>query len=153
MVCVYILTMNDHVAKIIKEMAKIDQSVRFRAKEEIKKSDELTSYNYLVYTVDAVHQFRLRKLIEIYGYPKKRFLGEDGLKSFWLLIQHQDFDLDLQKKCLKYCDFGPEEKAHLTDRVLITEGKEQKYGTQLNQPITNLDKVNKSRASIGLKLM
>lgn len=124
--------MNEPLIKIIKEMAKVDQDVRFKAKESSKNSDGLTIYNYLVYTVDAVHQFRLRQLIETYGYPTKQQVGVEGLKDFWLLIQHQDFDLDLQKKCLEQCDFDPEEKAHLTDRILIAEGKEQKYGTQFN---------------------
>lgn len=124
--------MNEPLIKIIKEMAKVDQDVRFKAKESAEKSDNLTSYHYLVYAIDAVHQFRLRQLIETYGYPTKKHVGAEGLKAFWLLIQHQDFDLDLQKKCLEQCDFDPEEKAHLTDRVLVNEGKEQKYGTQFN---------------------
>ena len=52
------------------------------------------------------------------------------MKAFWLLIQHQDNDVELQKQCLKRCNFELKNNAFLTDRVLINQGKKQIYGTQ-----------------------
>lgn len=82
------------------------------------------------------------------------------MNAFWLLIQHQDFDLDLQKACLKKCDFNKKDKAYLTDRILVSQGKKQKYGTQfyknkkgnlVPRPIKALDQLDKRRKNVGLE--
>lgn len=95
-------------------------------------------------------------MIKKHGYPNCKAVGKEAMKKFWLLIQHQDMDLDLQEKCLKYCDFEKPEKALLTDRILVAKNKKQIYGTQFfrqedgslkPRPIKdekNLDKLRKS---------
>lgn len=110
----------------IEEMVFLDQSARKIAGRS-KKFDET---NIIVYLVDAAHNQKIYKIIKKYGYPSAQIIGKKGMESFWLLIQHQDQDLELQKACLKKCDFAPKEKAYLTDRVLVNQGKNQKYGTQ-----------------------
>jgi hypothetical protein len=100
------------------EMAKVDQDLRFSGQK------------YLVYVTDFVHGQRLRGLIREYGYPTQKTLGKEGMAAFWLLIQHQDYDLELQKACLQKCDFEKSHFEHLTDRILVNEGKKQRYGTQ-----------------------
>lgn len=135
---------------------KVDQELRFASK------DNKETGKYLVYLVDAAHGYRLRTFIATYGYPTEELLGKEGMDAFWLLVQHQDFDLDLQKDCLLNCVFSSFNHAHLLDRVLINEGKKQKYGTQLTKdeqgrvisaPIEDTVNVDKRREEAGLPLL
>lgn len=118
--------------KRVIEMAKIDQDLRFRAVRAQKRSKKgrLSLENYLIYMVDFVHGQRIKELIKKHGFPNKKSFGKDGMASFWLLIQHQDYDVELQKQCFKNCDFERNEKEYLRDRILINEGRQQMYGTQ-----------------------
>ncbi len=58
----------------------------------------------------------------------------------WLMIQHADADLPLEKKCLermkssvKQGEAAGVDLAYLTDRVLAAESEKLPYGTQLEQ--------------------
>lgn len=92
-------------------------------------------------------------------------IGKRGSKNFWLLVQHCDRDIDFQKKCLelfkqavKNNQADPKYFAYLTDRVLLADGKKQKFGTQflirdnktVLAPTVNLASINKRRLSHGL---
>lgn len=164
--------------KEIKEMFDIDQGLRNAwvnkklteplinwgkdgGKRKPKTKMELGLVNYLVYFADAAHNARIHRIINQYGYPTSKLVGKKGIFYFFLLIQHQDYDLELQKNCLKYCDFAKKEQAYLTDRVLLHEGKKQMYGTQfqrdikhnriISQPIGDKKNVDARRKKIGLK--
>jgi len=115
--------MSKKIANDISEMGRVDQGVR----EECAKSPSL---KYLVYAIDQIHNYRIHKIIKEFGYPDEKLIGKKGLRDFWLLVQHQDNDLKLQEDCLKKCGFASKEKAYLTDRVLVNQGKSQLYGTQ-----------------------
>lgn len=80
-------------------MTKIDQELRFMA------GKEKSLVNFVIYAIDAVHNYRIKMIVEKYGYPTQKLIGKEAMNSLWLLIQRQDYDLDLQKNCLKYCDF------------------------------------------------
>ena len=150
--------------KEVMEMARVDQDLRFaaiRAKRG-RKVAGLSFENYLVYAVDRVHGLRLRELIKKYGYPKKKEFGDDGLASFWLLVQHQDHDVDLQKACAAKCNLSSDHYAHLMDRICVNTGKKQIYGTQYTGkidragrpilcPTRDPKRLQKRRHSIGLK--
>lgn len=136
-----------HVLKnIIRTMAKVDQNARFNAQDS--KGD--LPPNLLVYVIDACHSYRMRNIIQEYGYPSVKLISKEGMKNWWILVQHQDLDIVLQQKCLEYCDFAPEEYALLADRVLVNTGKSQRYGTQLNAPIVNRRKIEAERLKLGL---
>lgn len=144
---------NNILQNLISEMCEIDQKTRKMAFDQIQKTGESFSiFNLMIYSVDGIHQQRIKQIIKEYGYPTKEKIGVDILKKFWLIVQHQDMDVFLQRECLKNCDFDIEEKSHLTDRVLINEGKKQMYGTQFSQDISDEDRIiyNKNRAEVGL---
>ena len=139
-------------------MVVVDQSARKNALDNKTKGQ--TFYNHIVYLIDFVNGERIKSLIKKYGYPKKSIIGEKTMRNFWLLIQHQDFSPELQKNCLKNCDFEPRNKAYLTDRVLVNSGKKQLYGTQFYKnekgeivphPIQNEKNVDKKRKQVGLE--
>jgi len=118
--------------KRVMEMAKIDQDLRFSAvrARKLSKGNNPVMENYLIYLADFVHGQRLKSLIRARGYPDSKSFGKAGMEAFWLLVQHQDYDVDLQKRCLKNCDFSKEQSEHLIDRIAVNEGRRQRYGTQ-----------------------
>ncbi len=170
-------TLNHRLVTEIQDMFEMDQDLRFswnneslkqpiinfgtttkKTPKHIKKKWGLL--NYLVYILDHIHNTHIHRIIEQYGYPTSKLLGKKGLFQFFVLVQHQDSDSELQKQCLEYCNFSPKDRAYLTDRVLINEGKKQRYGTQfqrdtktqkiVSKPIENLKQVERLRSTIGL---
>ena len=73
------------------------------------------------------------------------------MEAFWLLVQHQDYDVKLQEKCLKHCDFNLKNKSYLTDRIMVNREGTQIYGTQFNKPIIDKKNVDKRRKEMGLE--
>lgn len=148
------MKINKKLSKYILEMVKIDQELRFKAKDS---ANDLI--NYFIYAVDAIHNYRIRRIIERYGYPTQKLIGKKAMRAFWLLAQHQDYDLELQENCLKWCDFEPKNIALLTDRVLVNKGEKQIYGTQfyrkneelIPRPIKDKKNIEKIRKAIGLE--
>lgn len=151
--------MNKNFFQQIKQMYEIDQSAR--SHHELQPKDgSLGLINYIVYLIDAVHNYKIYGFVKKYGFPTVKLIGKQGMKYFHLLIQHQDLDPDLQKECLKKCDFSEKNKAFLTDRILVNSGQKQKYGTQffynkkkksiVLHPIINKKTAELFRKKIGL---
>jgi hypothetical protein len=136
--------MNDFYFKQIKEMFEVDQDIRLKS----KPGKELP--NYLVYTIDIAHNYRLHLLIDQYNYPSKEVIGEEGIKYFNLLILHQYNDVKLQENVLKNVNLELSDKAALIDRIRYNKGEEQLYGTMLNADIEDKENVNKRRKEMGL---
>ena len=104
----------------------------------------------------------LKAVIAEHGWPGVRMVGSDGADVAWLLAQHADHDLDFQRECLALLekaveahDAYPRHLAYLADRVLIKEGKPQRYGTQFRGsepfPIEAPEDVDERRAAVGLE--
>jgi hypothetical protein len=114
--------------------------------------------------VDQKNRDRLKKIVGKHGWPGKSLAGRDGAHAAWLLAQHADADLALQKRCLGLMkaapkgEVEPQDIAYLTDRILVGEKKNQRYGTQLvqqggrfvPQPIEDEANVDNRRADVGL---
>ena len=117
--------------------------------------------------VDADNALRMREILDEFGWPGWSLVGEDGALAAWVLIQHADFNIDLQKRGLAMMraaveadDADPSDLAYLVDRVLVAEGKPQIYGTQLGvdadgeitprTPIEDEANVDARRAEVGL---
>lgn len=93
-------------------------------------SDKLAS-------IDGDNLKFMKVAVEKHGWLSKTLVGSDGAKAAWLMLQHSDKDREFQKQCLEVMKKLPQGEvdtkdiAYLTDRVLVGEGKEQIYGTQL----------------------
>lgn len=57
-------------------------------------------------------------------------MNPSWLKMAWLLVQHMDNDLPFQKWFIQHLRKGGQNWQYLTDRILVNQGKSQKYGTQ-----------------------
>lgn len=144
----------DAFKKQILEMEKIDQKTRMNTKLD---ADILSP---LVYAIDGIHNYRIHKIIETVGYPTEKMVGKRALHAFWLLVQHQDYDVALQEQCLSKCGFYGKDEAYLTDRVKVNKGEKQIFGTQFYvdgkgkfgpRPTLDRKNLNKRRRRCGLE--
>jgi hypothetical protein len=118
--------------------------------------------------IDRKNTARLEEVIEKHGWPGKTLVGEDGAFAAWLMIQHADQAPAFQRRCLPLLEkavlageAGGKELAYLTDRVLVADGKPQRYGTQFHQvdgqlvprEVEDPGKLEARRKKVGLPTM
>jgi hypothetical protein len=114
---------------------------------------------------DSANLVRLRQIVECYGWPGRRLVGDDGAAAAWLLALHADRDRDFQRRCLARLaeaaadgDANLRQVAWLTDRLLLADGKDQRFGTVILLPngrpeayrLADLERVETRRAQMGL---
>ncbi|MCK4918391.1 MAG: hypothetical protein KAS02_01235 [Candidatus Pacebacteria bacterium] len=114
---------------------------------------------------DSISKKFVEKVLRKYSWPTISLVGEEASHNFWLLVQHMDKDIILQKEVLKLLKKAVEKNeadskdlAYLEDRILIAEGKKQLYGTQFKiengklvmSPTEDLDNLEKRRNKMGL---
>jgi hypothetical protein len=114
--------------------------------------------------VDSKNTVWLQGIVEKHGWPTISLVGKEGADAAWLLVQHADKDRKFQRQCLDLMAALPKDEvsqskiAYLTDRVLLAEGKNQMYGTQLKDadgkptplPIEDEANVDQRRSEVGL---
>ncbi|MEK2476036.1 MULTISPECIES: DUF6624 domain-containing protein [Streptomyces] len=86
----------------------------------------------------ARHADRLTEIIDAHGWPTADRFGADAARGAWLVAQHADRQLDVQRRALHLMEravadglASPRDLAFLTDRTLVNDGREQIYGTQI----------------------
>lgn len=92
--------------------------------------------------VDRANTAWLKAAFEQCGFPDKDKHGEKAQGNAWLLVQHADHDVALQKYTLSLLEKMAAQRgepvrpsfAYLADRVAVAEGRPQLYGTQLMAP-------------------
>lgn len=117
--------------------------------------------------VDADNLRWLKEQIRRHGFPSAEQVGEQGELDAWLLVQHADADPRFQQSVLaslmaRQASSGirKADMAMLSDRVLLAQGKPQKYGTQfvrngsgefvLQEPVEDLGGIDARRARMDL---
>jgi len=160
-ILIQIMSINKTLLKQIKSMVEIDQKARKEAMARIKVGSSYKTEGRCIGAIDHIHNFKLKKIISKHGYPNKKLLGKVGIRKVWLLIQHQDQDIKLQKNCLNKCEFENKEKAYLIDRIMTKEEGKQLYGTQFRGnpktskmrpfPIKDRKNLDKRRKHMGLE--
>ncbi len=118
--------------------------------------------------IDAANTARIKKIVRLHGWPGKSLVGDDGETAAFLLVQHADrapaFQrqaLPLLRKAWQAGDASGEHLALLTDRVLVSEGKPQLYGSQADivdgkivvKAVQDEPNLGKRRAELGLSSM
>jgi len=108
----------------------------------------------------------LTEVVEAVGWPGRSLVGDQGAQAAWLLALHADRYPALQRRCLKLLEeavaageASPADLAYLTDRVLMSSGESQVYGTQLTARggqfvacrLRDPETVDDRRASVGLE--
>lgn len=115
----------------------------------------------------ARHGDRLGAIMDEYGWPTAETVGEDAARAAWLIAQHADRQLDVQRRALQLMEqavsaglAGPRELAFLRDRTRANEGRKQVYGTQIAVvkdgapipwPCEEPERVDELRAEVGIE--
>lgn len=155
--------MNDQLRDELLERVEKEQKLRL---EFIEHPDDVQLMMRMI-EGDAQNTIWLDEVIKQYGWPGKSLVGEDGARAAFLLAQHSPSPV-FQKRCLELLktavnqnDADVKHLAYLTDRVLISDGKPQLYGTQGTEkngvivplPLEDEEHVDERRQSIGLEPM
>ncbi|WP_217167402.1 DUF6624 domain-containing protein [Streptomyces sp. AC512_CC834] len=115
----------------------------------------------------ARHGDRLGEIMDEYGWPTAEMVGEEAARAAWLIAQHADRQLDVQRRALKMMQeavsadlASPRELAFLRDRTLVNEGRNQVYGTQIAGvkdgapvpwPCQEPERMDELRAEVGIE--
>ncbi len=106
---------------------------------------------------------KLLELLDQYGWPTATEVTEYAAAGAALIINHTDYELrskyfPMLEEAFRSGEAQPLRYAKMRDRLLVEEGKEQLYGTQIKFeelvkepfPIKDPEYVDKRRAEIGL---
>ncbi|MDT0321754.1 DUF6624 domain-containing protein [Streptomyces millisiae] len=115
----------------------------------------------------ARHGDRLGEIMDAHGWPTADTVGEEAARAAWLIAQHADRQLDVQRRALRLLEqavaagsASPRDLAFLRDRTLVNEGREQIYGTQIAGvrdgapvpwPCAEPERVDELRAEVGIE--
>ncbi|WP_108808192.1 DUF6624 domain-containing protein [Aquimarina spinulae] len=163
----YIQTIkNPELLKELEEMWAQDQLALSQYEEKTKALDSNASteeYQLLFKPVEdrwEINRNKLDSIINIYGWPGNKLVGEDGAKISWAIPQHYP-DVFFKQKCLsliekamKKGDMDPNHYAELNDRIARDTWQKQIYGASMAQgapyPIKDPANVDRRRVELGL---
>jgi hypothetical protein len=110
---------------------------------------------------------RLARIMEEHGWPGVSLVGEAAARAAWLVAQHADRQLQVQRRALELMEravaAGEADRrqlAFLHDRTRVNEGREQRYGTQVAGvrdgapvpwPCEDPERLDELRAGVGIE--
>jgi hypothetical protein len=109
----------------IHEMASRDEALRAAGTDSPEELE----------TMDQANRAGLEQIHQRYGWPAVSLVGKQAAHEYFLLIQHQDLDIEravLQdmERAARQGEASGRDYIHLADAVLVREGKPQHWGTQ-----------------------
>jgi hypothetical protein len=160
---------NKEISALLESVYKEDQTDRLKI-DRIQKqygwqSEQMQSLWKKIHVQDSINLIKVKSLIDTYGWLGPDEVGKQGARTIFLVIQHADSltqvtYLPVLQEAVKNGKAQPQELALLEDRILIKQGKEQIYGSQVRTnesgkyefyPIKDEANINKRRASVGLE--
>ncbi|MFF7874135.1 DUF6624 domain-containing protein [Streptomyces californicus] len=115
----------------------------------------------------AQHGDRLGQIMAEYGWPTTDMVGEEAARAAWLIAQHADRQLDVQRRALQLMQQAASagaaswrDLAFLHDRTRVNEGRKQTYGTQIAGvkdgapvpwPCDEPERMDELRAEVGIE--
>jgi hypothetical protein len=123
-------------------------------------------YHPVMERVHRRNAVRLAAVIDEVGWPGRSLVGTDGAQAAWLIVQHAIGEPALLRRALPLLRTAAAageatllQVAMLEDRIRVSEGRPQRYGTQFDwdstgemspHPIENPECVDERRRAIGL---
>ncbi len=165
--CIRHKNINLPIAMEVRDMFKEDQYIRgyltqaYKLKKGTHIIDSLDSRAHII---DSINLTKLIRIMDEVGYPGTNVVSGECRDDAFFIIQHAS--LEIQKKYLpvlldavKNNQVSGLTAALLIDRILISEGKKQLYGTQYIlkddgtselEPVEDPANLEKRRKEIGL---
>lgn len=149
-------------------MYESDQRHRAALMEAFRKhgpgSPEVIALAKAQQSIDLENLRRLEKIVADGGWPKLSIVGPKAASAAFLIVQHADLAkqqgyLLVIKRAVTAGEARASDLALLEDRVLVGQGRKQRYGTQLQSdgkggwqfyPIEDEAQVDERRRSVGL---
>ena len=135
------------------------------AQEMARLAEQADSAFAAMAAADRPVQARLRAIVAGRGWPDRRLVADDGAHAAWLLLQHADsaFQREMLPAVRRAAAAGNvrlADAAYLEDRVLMGQGRPQRFGTQLRfdeatgrpalYPVEDEARVDERRAAAGM---
>lgn len=146
-----------------------DQEVRKLAMMAINehgmRSEQVKTLGLEMDQMDSVNQKTVKAIIDQYGWLGSDIVGTKGNSALFLVIQHSDDEtreavLPILREALRNGSASAQDLSKLEDRVAISKGDKQVYGTQIGfdektnkyylLPLTDPDNVDERREKMGL---
>ena len=145
-----------------------DQALRSRLQEVILESgfesEEGQRLWQVQQAIDEANFKRIEKIVGADGWPDRRVLGDKASMAVFLIVQHaapeqQKRFLPVLREAVAEGKARAQDLALLEDRVLMSEGNKQLYGSQLQEdgqggwtfyPIEDEANVDRRREAVGL---
>lgn len=142
----------------LKAMGASDQSIR--GAHPAMTADEMARQE----EIDKANMKRLAAIVARYGWPGMRFAGAEYANNAFMVLQHADKAsqhtyLPLVRAAAARGDLPASELAMFEDRVLVSDGKPQLYGTQFwgtplkLRPVVDEAHLDQRRREVGLPPM
>lgn len=147
---------NDSLRARLLALARADQAVR----DVPSAADSMRDSGFVrrMAARDSADSAALRSIMDHDGWPGRSQVGADGASAAWLLAQHiggLQHEVLRRMRALPPGEVSPTDLAMLEDRVLVSDGRPQRYGTQLTwanefRPIEDIAGLDERRAEAGL---
>ena len=149
---------NDSLRQVLVALADRDQSAR----ESFGTQATDSAYGRRLIALDSTLAESMRHILDRFGLPTRAMVGAKGSDAAMLIVQH---NADLQAPVLAMAkaapagQVSPQAMAMLEDRLLVHQGKPQRYGTQFTlapdgrfrfAPTAGVDRLEARRAKAGL---
>jgi len=152
---------NDSLRQVLLKLVEQDQAARESFGSKL--SDSL--YVRELMRLDSALAARMDTILDRFGLPTRAMVGPSGSDAAMLVIQH---NWPLQERALALARALPpgqislEKMAMLEDRILVHQGKRQRYGTQFRigpdgisrfDPVADAPGLAARRAAVGMPPM
>jgi hypothetical protein len=162
--------LNKELIAILDTIHQEDQKYRKESQELGKKygwdSKEMQDVWKIINVKDSINLIKVEKILAEYGWLGADVIGEQGNRTLFLVIQHspdnkiQQKYLPMMREAVNKGNADAKSLALLEDRVALSEGEKQIYGSQLEMdyktnlyvlsPMIDPDNIDKRRAEVGL---
>ena len=162
------LKWNAYLVNVLDTVHFSDQYYRQELRKAQKKygyeSKEAKAVIKIIGANDTANLRKVLRILDDYGWPGREVIGDVGSETIFLVIQHADYKtqreyLPIMRKAVARKKARPQWLAMLEDRVALSSGKKQIYGSQVGRyesgehyirPLEDPDNVDKRRADVGL---
>ena len=160
------------LVSVLDEIYFDDQSTRnkIRSTEEQygRDSKEMDALWQDILKRDSINLIKVSEILTEHGWPDKKLIGEKGTTTLFLVIQHADHNIQAKylpmiDKAMKDNNLPKRQFAMFYDRLILSRGEKQLYGTQLAMskdielpyvlPLEDPENVDQRRAEMGLNTM
>jgi len=161
--------LNKPLIRLLKDIDKDDQKYRNKIDKTEKKygleSKQMKDLWKIIDETDSINLIKIKSILDQYGWLGPDVIGYDGNSTIFLVIQHSDTAirakyLPIMREAVKNGKAFASDLALLEDRVALSQGKRQIYGSQIARdpetklyfvlPLEDPDNVDKRRKAVCL---